>query len=76
MRNITLSVDDEVIDRARRYAAQHNSSLNNLVREYLHEIASREDEVAAARKQIREMSRRSKARIGNQKWTREDLYAR
>ncbi len=33
--NITLSADQKLIEQARRFAKKQNTSLNNLIREYL-----------------------------------------
>lgn len=76
MKNITLNVDEKVLAAARRYAAERNSSVNALVRNYLASIAQREDRAAQARKRLRQLSRQSKARIGSKKWHREDLHER
>ena len=38
--NITLSADKSLIEKARRYARKQNTTLNNLVREYLRKITS------------------------------------
>ena len=38
--NLTLSVSDEIIERAREVARQQGTSLNALVREYLERIVS------------------------------------
>lgn len=74
MKNITLNVDEKVLAAARRYAAERNSSVNALVREYLTDIARREDRAAQARKRLKQLSRQSKARVGSKKWRREDLH--
>jgi hypothetical protein len=76
MKNITLSVDDEVIAAVRRYAAEQGSSLNALVREYLGRLAEREDRARTARKRIRELSEQSTARIGDERWSRDELHER
>ncbi len=39
--NITLSADKKIIDKARLYAEKYNTTLNNLVREYLTQITNR-----------------------------------
>jgi len=39
--NLTLSVSDEIIERAREVARQQGTSLNALVREYLESLAGR-----------------------------------
>ncbi len=76
MKNITLSVEEDVLTAVRRYAAAHDLTVNGMVRDYLKEIASREDKVRAARKRIRSMSVHSAARIGKAGWTREELHER
>lgn len=76
VKNITLSVDEAVIRTVRLYAAERGSSVNALVREYLTNLAKREDRARGARKRIRELSEQSTARIGPRSWTREDLHER
>lgn len=76
MKNITLSVDEKVLAAVRRYAAEHNSSINSLVREFLTGIAERENRARKARRRIQELSKRSTARIGSRSWTREELHDR
>lgn len=46
--NITLSADEKLIRKAREYAKQHNSSLNNLVRRYLEKITNEKNGEDAA----------------------------
>ena len=76
MKNVTLSVDADVLAAARRYAAERDSSVNALVREFLTAIAHREDRAKRARQRIRELSESSEARIGSKSWSRDDLHAR
>lgn len=40
MSNVTLNVDTEVLQAARRYAAAHDTPVNQLVREFLTDIAA------------------------------------
>jgi len=42
MKNITLAVDADVLADVRRYAAQHNTTVNALVRGALEDLAERE----------------------------------
>jgi hypothetical protein len=74
--NITLSVDEKILEVARRYAAEQNSSVNALVREYLTNLAAHEDRAARARARIREMSAQSEGRLGKKTWSRDDLHER
>lgn len=40
MSKLTLSVDDEVVLRAKRYAKQHRASVSEMVEAYLNAVAS------------------------------------
>ena len=74
MKNITLSLDDEVIEAGRRYAQRHQTTLNALVRELLVKtvVADREGIVDEMFRLMDTYPGRSKGR----RWKREDLYAR
>ncbi len=76
MKNITLSVDEDILAAARRHAAERNSTVNALVREYLTNIAQHQDRARKARARLRQLSRKSKGRLGEKTWTREDLHDR
>ncbi len=76
MKNITLSVEEDVLKTVRRYASEHDSSVNQLVRDFLRQLAEREDRAAKARMRIRELAESSDARIGNRSWSRDELHAR
>jgi uncharacterized protein YjiS (DUF1127 family) len=76
MKNITLAVDDTVLDAVRRYAASKNTSVNAIVREHLGRIARNQNRAREAMRELREMSDRSDAEVGPVTWTRDDLYDR
>jgi hypothetical protein len=76
MKNITLSIDDRTLEAARLYAAEHNTSVNALVRAELERIAASEDRLARARRRIRELAGQSVAGVGAVTWTRDNLHER
>ncbi|MBN9021068.1 MAG: hypothetical protein J0H08_03045 [Rhizobiales bacterium] len=76
MKNITLAVDEAVLEEVRRFAARRNTSVNALVREHLARIAKNENRVRDAMRELREMSDRSDAEVGPITWTRDALYDR
>lgn len=76
MKNITLAIDEKVLAVVRRYSAEHNRSVNSLVREYLTDIAEREDRAKHARKHIQILSEQSTAKRGSVTWNRADLHER
>ncbi len=72
MRNITLSIDDDVLQAGREYARIHNMSFNVLVRRLI------EQTVVPKKGQWLEdtFSLMDKLSVssGNKKWTRDELY--
>lgn len=75
-KNVTLSIDVEVLAAVRRYAAANDLTLNGLVRDFLAGIAAHQDRAATARRRLRQLSGRSQARIGDALPGRDDLHAR
>jgi hypothetical protein len=45
-KKLTLSVDEQVIERARRYSRLHNTSISQLVSNYLAQLGADEGEQA------------------------------
>jgi hypothetical protein len=45
-KKLTLSVDEQVIERARRYSRRHNTSISQLVSNYLAQLDANEGEEA------------------------------
>ena len=76
MKNITLSVEEEVLIAVRRHAAERNSSVNALVREYLTNLAAHDDRANRARARLRQLSKQSQGRLGKKTWTRDELHDR
>ena len=61
--NLTLSVDDDVVRKARQRAEQLGTSVNQLVREYLEQLAGKPD----AGQDAEEFERLSQLSQGNSK---------
>jgi hypothetical protein len=73
--NITLSIEDEVVQEARRHAEAIGTSVNQLVREYLEQLAGKTDPEADA-KEFEQLSRASKGDSRGWKFNREELHER
>jgi hypothetical protein len=74
--NITLSVDEQTVDKARRAARAMNKSLNQMVREYLEQLA-RQDQVVRDIETFRRLSSQHDGKSPEGwKWNREELYDR
>jgi plasmid stability protein len=73
--NLTISIDDEVLRRARIRALQQGTSVNALLREFLESYAGSDAE-AEARRRLAIMGRKSTASSGatGRTWTRNQIY--
>lgn len=71
--NITLSAKESLIKKARKFAQQHNTTLNQLVRDFLERLVSEENDEDLANRFLQVCERAS----GDSKgwsWNRDDLY--
>jgi plasmid stability protein len=74
--NLTITIDDDLLRRARVRALQQGTSVNALLREYLEAFAGA-DSFAAARRRFVELARRSTSGgKGRRRWTRDELHER
>jgi plasmid stability protein len=73
--NLTITIDDELLRRARIRALEQGTSVNQVVREFLEGFAGGDVE-RQARARLIEMAHVSKASSGTpgRTWTRESLY--
>jgi hypothetical protein len=77
MKNITLSIDDKVLEKVRLVAAHKRTTVNALVRDFLTEIARRDERPAEARKQLLRLMEESKGRMApDWKFDREETHER
>lgn len=73
--NLTLSVEDEVIQNARRTAEALGSSVNRLVREYLEQLAGKADPATDAA-EFERLSLEARGNSNGWKFNREELHDR
>lgn len=76
MKNITLAVEDAVLEEVRVYAARQKTSVNGLVRDFLQSIARQEDKTARARRKLAELVEKSTLEVGPRSWNRDELHDR
>jgi hypothetical protein len=76
MKNITLSVDEDVLRAVRKYAAEQDTTVNAIVRDHLGAIADRATRAKDARRRLLELIDRSPGDMGDQQWDRTKLYER
>jgi len=75
MSNLTITVDEEVLKRARIRALDQGTSVNALLRDYLTAFAGGEAR-AQATTELLASSRRARSGRGKARWTRDDLHER
>lgn len=75
MSNLTLSIDDETLRRARVRALEEGTTVNAVVRSYLEEFADADRHVRAMTR-ILELAETSEAGSGpdGRTWSRDDAY--
>lgn len=77
MKNITLAVDERDLEAARRYAAEHNTTVNALVRDYIARLARERSQAQAAIARLRRLSEASQAALGPDcRFDRDSLHER
>lgn len=77
MKNITLAIEDDILDRVRIIAAQKKTTVNALVREFLADLARRDERLAEARKQLLRLMDNSEGRMApDWKFDREETHER
>ncbi len=76
MANLTIAIDDEILQRARVRALEHGTSVNAVLRDYLTNYVGMAEKRDKAVRSLLRLSHRSKARRGGQRWTRDELHER
>lgn len=76
MKNITVSVDDETYRQARIKAAERDTSVSALVKQFLTELAASEDRFERLLKRERELRSSVTGFSASDNLPREELYDR
>jgi plasmid stability protein len=76
MANLTITIDDGLLRRARMRALEQGTSVNALLRDYLVAYAGSDDAQERALADLLELSVAATSRRGTATWTRAELHAR
>lgn len=76
MTNLTLAIDEELLRKARKLAVERDTSVNQLVRDYLGSLVSQQDRRRLARERLLGRMRERPVVVGPRTWTRDDLHER
>ncbi|HVT61053.1 MAG TPA: DUF6364 family protein [Thermoanaerobaculia bacterium] len=74
--NLTLVVEEELLREARALAARRRISVNEMVREFLRDVVSRESRRLAAMKRIQPLLDRPAVHLGQPRASRDELHER
>jgi len=75
--NITMSLDDELVKKARKIAMDKDTSITGLIRKYLQELVEQEElSNTTAAAELESLFRQSKAVVGRKTWSRDELHDR
>jgi plasmid stability protein len=75
-RNLTLAIDDDLLDKVRVLAAIKRTSVNEMVRGFLTRLVEQESEHDEATEALLKLARESKGRLGD--WrpgSRDEIYS-
>lgn len=75
-KNLTLTLDENLLRAARKVALDCDTSVNQMVRDYLGLVVRERDPRRAAAAALRDFFRTHSVTIGKRTWTRDDLHER
>lgn len=76
MQNITLAVDEQIIQKVRKIAVERKTTLTELVRDYLTRLAEEDELQRQIAVQDLEETFRLSRDMGSRSWTRDSLHER
>ena len=76
IQNLTLTIEEELLRTARKLALDRNTSVNQLVREYLEQLVSEDSRQQSAHRWISEHFDNCPVEVGPVTWNRDELHER
>ena len=74
--NVTLAIEEDLLQEARAVAARSHTSVNEMVRSYLQQVVGKEQRRLAAFNRIRGLLERPSVTIGGRLPSRDELHER
>ena len=74
-KNITLAIDEDLLDKVRVLAAMRRTSVNAMVREFLAREVDAEKQRDATKEELLKLMEESEADFGDRLPTREETYS-
>jgi len=76
MANLTLTVDEESLKKARIRALEEGTSVNAVLRDFLKSYVGAQRARTNAVREILTLSRQARSRRGGRTWSRDELHER
>jgi hypothetical protein len=76
MTHLTITLDEDTLERARSKALEEGTSVDALLRSYLETYSGHRGDREQAVKKLLELSRKVTSGSGGRRWTREELHER
>ncbi|MDQ3460625.1 MAG: DUF6364 family protein [Deinococcota bacterium] len=76
MANLTITIEDDLLKRARIRAVEQNTSVNAVLRDYLEQYAGLKARREAASQAILALSKTAQSEHSGERWTRDELHER
>ena len=74
MSKLTLTIDEEILKRARIRALSERTSVNAVLRDFLEAYAGLHNDQTTAVRELIAASKNTESRRGNRQWSRDDLH--
>lgn len=76
MRNVTLAIEEEVLQKARVRAAKEGTTVNELIREHLAAYASQDERLQSAIRELLDLAAENRGSLKGWKFDREEIHRR
>jgi len=74
--NLSIVVDEQVLQKAHKRATKQGISINALLRGFLESYSEGTEQYRQATTRLLELAKQSTAASNGQRWTREEIYER
>lgn len=75
-RNLTLSIDEDLLNKARIICQKRHMTITKYVRSHLETLVHHDEEYQNAMKRIIALMKERPIRVGEKTWSREELHER
>jgi hypothetical protein len=75
-KNLTLTLEGDLLKAARRFALEHDTTVNQMVRDFLRQVLVKKDPKKAALAELERIFQTCSVTVGKRDWTRDDLHER